>query len=263
MDLLFSSAIIVISLLEIAIFFTKKDAREKFARAIAARPALLLSKAGRIVQLQVTASAGLAMLVLMLAHSAPAFANSVSAAPHVFGSQALAIAHTPLDPKWQSVRQRRVPANDASLNILISESRKGSRKQQVAAVNSWVNGHVEYKSDKVIYGQSDRWAGAAQTLRSGHGDCEDYAIAKYQILREIGVPEQDLILVIGRDRVMRTDHAVLAVRDGDSYRILDNFTDRVLIDGEVRDFLPTFSFSNSRSWLHGITAARPAILARN
>ena len=146
---------------------------------------------------------------------------------------------------------------------MAGKSRAIPREQQVAAVNSWVNGHIAYQADQANHGQSDRWAAASQSLRSGRGDCEDYAIAKYQILRELGVAEQDLFLVIGRDRVMRADHAVLAVRVGGGYRILDNFSNRVLGDGEVRDFLPTFSFSSSRSWLHGMPAARPVTLARN
>lgn len=215
-------------------------------------------KFGRIARLPIAPLAGLVALTLMIAPGSPAFANPASPAPHVFGSRALPIARTPLDGKWQAVRQGRIPANDASLNALIAKSRAASRQQQVAAVNSWVNSHIAYKADEANYGQPDRWTAAAQTLHSGRGDCEDYAIAKYQILRELGIAEQDLFLVIGRDRAMRADHAVLAVRVGSAYRILDNFTDRVLGDGEARDFLPTFSFSSSRTWLHGMPAALPA-----
>lgn len=256
--LLFISVTIIFLLLIIIASLFRENTRQKFILAVLNGPTSRLRKLGRIARLPMIALAGLTALALMITPGSPAFANPSSPAPHVFGSSALPIAHTQLDGKWQAVRQGRIPANDASLNALIAKNRAVSRQQQVAAVNSWVNGHIVYRADEANYGQPDRWTAAAQTLNSGRGDCEDYAIAKYQILRELGIGEQDLFLVIGRDRAMRADHAVLAVRVGSDYRILDNFTDRVLDDSEVRDFLPTFSFSSSHTWLHGMPAARPA-----
>ena len=44
------------------------------------------------------------------------------------------------------------------------------------------------------------------------GDCEDYAAAKYFLLRQLGIPADDLRIVIIRERRHRAYHAVLAVR---------------------------------------------------
>jgi len=49
----------------------------------------------------------------------------------------------------------------------------------------------------------------ARNLCYREGDCEDYAIAKYVALREAGFPQDDLQLVLVRDRAVRQDHAVL------------------------------------------------------
>lgn len=197
------------------------------------------------------AIACLIALSLMVLTGGVASAQASLPSPDVFGSHALPIARTPMDQKWQSVRNGRIPAGDASLGQMISRTRALAREDQVAAVNLWVNQRLAYVSDQTLHGQSDRWSSASQSLSSGRGDCEDFAIAKYQILRELGITEQDIYLVIGRDRAVRADHAVLAVRVGGSFRIMDNVTDRILGDDELTDFMPTFSFSSARSWLHG------------
>ena len=72
------------------------------------------------------------------------------------------------------------------------------------------------------HGVADRWTAPLATLAAGRGDCEDYAIAKYAILRAAGIPEADLRLLLVRDRAVRQDHAVLAVRDNGRWLVLDN-----------------------------------------
>ena len=47
---------------------------------------------------------------------------------------------------------------------------------------------------------------------SNAGDCEDYAIAKYVALQEIGIAAADLRLVVVHDEATKQDHAVAAVR---------------------------------------------------
>jgi predicted transglutaminase-like cysteine proteinase len=191
---------------------------------------------------------------LALSPSEPAFAQHSSNSPNAFGSVALRMSRTPLTDKWLSVRNGRFPTNNAALNAFISRNRAVSRDLQIIAVNKWVNSQISYTADQVNHRQSDSWSTVAHTLQSGRGDCEDYAIAKYQTFVALGVPEQDLFLMVGRDRVMRVDHAILLVRFGNDFRVLDNFTDRVLSEAEMVDFLPSFSFSGSQTWIHGFPA---------
>ncbi len=53
-------------------------------------------------------------------------------------------------------------------------------------VNTWVN-FIRYKSDIEVYGVRDYWATLYQFVGKNAGDCEDYTIAKYYILKALGV----------------------------------------------------------------------------
>ncbi|MBL0729503.1 transglutaminase domain-containing protein [Piscinibacter sp. HJYY11] len=54
------------------------------------------------------------------------------------------------------------------------------------ALNRWVNQLVDYTPDLSSCGRRDCWQTPAETLASGQGDCEDYAIVKYFLLDACG-----------------------------------------------------------------------------
>ena len=58
-------------------------------------------------------------------------------------------------------------------------------------------------------------------LHSG-GDCEDFAVAKYFVLREFGVEAEDMRIVIGRESRRATHHAMLAIRFNEDVWLLEN-----------------------------------------
>lgn len=64
----------------------------------------------------------------------------------------------------------------------------------------------------------NQWSTLLEFLRRG-GDCEDYATAKYFLLREMGYPAEDMRVVVSYDRSVRAHHAILAIRrpDGSSW----------------------------------------------
>jgi hypothetical protein len=55
-----------------------------------------------------------------------------------------------------------------------------------AAANRRINELVDYTPDLALCGARDCWQTPAETLASGRGDCEDYAIAKYFLLNACG-----------------------------------------------------------------------------
>jgi predicted transglutaminase-like cysteine proteinase len=122
------------------------------------------------------------------------------------------------------------------LRSLINSAAGLDPAERAEAVNRWVNGAVRYQRDA-----GDQWSSPLETLERGHGDCEDFAIAKYAVLRATGVPDADLRLVIGRDRALREDHMVLAVRHGGRWSMLDNRTNRIFEDREYPNFTPRFA----------------------
>jgi len=108
-------------------------------------------------------------------------------------------------------------------------------------VNRAVNMAIRPTSDWVQYGVADFWASPLQTLGSGAGDCEDYAIVKYVVLRELGILADDLRLIIVQDEKRETGHAVVAVRYEQRWLILDNRTMAILDAEDVHDYRPLFA----------------------
>ena len=92
--------------------------------------------------------------------------------------------------------------SSAALRFLamVEEAQKASGRQRIDAVNRMVNSAVLYASDMVQHGVADLWSAPLATLSSGRGDCEDYAIAKYVLLRESGLAAEDLRLLLVHDR---------------------------------------------------------------
>ena len=108
-------------------------------------------------------------------------------------------------------------------------------------INRAVNMAIRPVSDWVQYGFADFWASPLQTLGSGAGDCEDYAIVKYVVLRELGILADDLRLIVVQDEKRETGHAVVAVRYEQRWLILDNRTMAILDAEDVHDYRPLFA----------------------
>lgn len=111
---------------------------------------------------------------------------------------------------------------------------------QLGKINRAVNLAIRPASDWAQYGYADFWASPLQTLASGAGDCEDYAIVKYVALRAVGIAETDLRLMIVRDDRHQTEHAVVAVRDGQDWLILDNRTMFIVNADDAAYYNPLF-----------------------
>lgn len=173
--------------------------------------------------------------------------------PDVFGTIALRVEHTPLDRRWRKVRNARVAGALASWARALGNL---PTEQKIDAVNRYVNGRVSFTEDLSQHHSADLWQSASDTLRRGRGDCEDYAIAKLQLLRDAGVAPSDLYLVIVKDLVRRADHAVLVVRTGDRMLLLDNATDLVTDATAYQDYRPVLSYTAAgRAWTHGYQRA--------
>ncbi|HET7708471.1 MAG TPA: transglutaminase-like cysteine peptidase [Sphingomicrobium sp.] len=195
----------------------------------------------------------------------------VNGRPDVFGTVALAVGKTKLDSRWRRVE--RSPIGGAAASYAAS-LRNLDGLARADAVNRYVNGRVQFVDDWRQYGRADMWSAASDTLRRGKGDCEDYAIAKMQMLRAAGIANRDMYLVILKDLVRRSDHAVLVVRTGGRMLLLDNGTDVINDTETVRDYRPVLTFSAAGTWTHGyrrtiapfnvasaVTAASTAALA--
>ena len=179
-----------------------------------------------------------------------------SGRPDVFGTVALSVGHTPLDKRWHAVQQARVAGADATW----AKSLRGfGLEERAELVNRFVNNRVRFTDDQRQFGRADVWSTASETLRRGRGDCEDYAIAKLQLLRAAGVSDRDLYLVVLKDLVRRQDQAVLVVRADDRMLLLDNGSDELLDPEQVSDYRPIMTFASYGAWTHGYRRSVPTM----
>lgn len=109
-------------------------------------------------------------------------------------------------------------------------------------VNRFFNA-LAYARDRDLWGVEDYWASPTELLRAGAGDCEDFAIAKYLTLRQMGVPAERLSLRVALARLPGTNrverHMVLLVHAGASTLVLDNLDPRIVPLRERHDLALT------------------------
>ena len=187
-------------------------------------------------------------------HIRPSDEGVHSGRPDVFGSVALKVGHTPLDDRWHAVEHAAVSGSAARFAHSYKDA---APLKQLEAVNWYVNGRVRFEDDYRRFGRADVWSSANDTLRNGRGDCEDFAIAKMQMLRAAGFSDRDLYLVVLRDLVRRADHAVLVARAEGRMVVLDNGTDELVDTDKVADYRPILTFASYGEWTHGYRVANP------
>jgi predicted transglutaminase-like cysteine proteinase len=126
----------------------------------------------------------------------------------------------------------------------------------VRRVNAEVNARIVYNTDMATHGVAEHWARASETMETGAGDCEDFAILKMWLLARMGVKMQDMFVLVVRSDRLATQHAVLAVRAGGDTVILDNLARDVRSARDVGHYVPVFSANATGLWLHGFASKR-------
>ena len=127
---------------------------------------------------------------------------------------------------------------------VIADGRAHDGRARIGVINRAINLAIEPMSDQAQWGIPDRWSAPLATLTTGRGDCEDYAIAKYVALKEAGVSENDLRLVIVRDLGSGQDHAMVTARLDTKWIVLDNRRLILLDDMDMPRVLPLFALGH-------------------
>jgi len=130
------------------------------------------------------------------------------------------------------------PADAQRLIDLSAEGAGRSGRARVGLINRAVDRAISPVSDEAQWGVPDHWSAPFETLRSGRGDCEDYAIVKYLALLEAGIPTGDLKIVVLKNAFPNEDHAVVAARVDDQWLILDNRTLTLVRDMDLTRATP-------------------------
>jgi predicted transglutaminase-like cysteine proteinase len=121
-------------------------------------------------------------------------------------------------------------------------------KAKLDRVNAAINRHP-YVASMRNWGESNRWETPFEFLRRG-GQCQDYAIAKYLLLREAGVPAAQLRIVVLHDMRLDLDHAVTVAYVEGRVLMLDNQFSSVIPADSVLHYQPYYSINEQGWWLH-------------
>lgn len=132
----------------------------------------------------------------------------------------------------------------AFLQPRAGDSRAERELQQLARVNDYFN-KARFLPDLQHWGAEDYWATPAEFSASHGGDCEDYAIAKYYALKELGVPTARLRITYVTSSRIREAHMVLAyyaTPDAEPL-ILDNLDGQIRPASQRPDLVAVYSFN--------------------
>lgn len=94
--------------------------------------------------------------------------------------------------------------------MLEKVKKQPNRYKALDAVNYFFNKNVTYMKDSTFHKKPDYWQCRQETLKYGHGDCDDYAIAKYMTLLSAGVPQEDMYLAFVYSGLV--PHLILVVK---------------------------------------------------
>mgnify|MGYP003385700916 CR=1 FL=1 len=152
-----------------------------------------------------------------------------------------------IEQKYNKFARQRVE----SWQTLIQTSQDLSDDEKLQVVNRFFNSNMQFINDQALWGKEDYWATPIEALSIGAGDCEDYSIAKYFTLKELGIDEDKLRITY-----------VKAIKIGQAHMVLTYFKNKRAIpvvldnlDTEIKpanlrsDLVPVYSFNGDGLWL--------------
>jgi predicted transglutaminase-like cysteine proteinase len=147
---------------------------------------------------------------------------------------------------------------------LIANLANSQDNDRLKRTNDFFNRQMQFGEDAVVWGQPDYWATPMESIGKGSGDCEDFAIAKYYTLKEMGVASEKLRLIYVRLKTGSADaapsqaHMVLAyyAQPEAEPLIMDNVVGDIRSASRRPDLVPVYSF-NSEGVFNG-TSGREA-----
>jgi predicted transglutaminase-like cysteine proteinase len=208
----------------------------------------------------------------------PSLSSGAPARLGVFRSVAISAARLPAAGKWQTARSRDYTGlfeadcissglrgcdtNFARQLRGVADQASGlSERDLLDLVNRKVNGAMRYREDRAIWGAGDYWSTPSEMALKGAGDCEDFAIAKYWLLRSLGVADSQLQMVVLQDTRRRLFHAVLVVHTAAGAYVLDNVSNRLQPDTAYAQYHPIMSFAGGKNYIHGFAGGARATTA--
>jgi len=134
---------------------------------------------------------------------------------------------------------------------LMNANSVNTEKEALMKVNRFFN-MFHFIDDIKLWGISNYWATPVEFIGVNGGDCEDYSIAKYFTLLELGIPDEKMRITMVKATNLNQYHMVLAYYDtpGAIPLILDNIDGVIKPATKRKDLIPVFSFNGSQLWLN-------------
>ena len=153
---------------------------------------------------------------------------------------------TKIEKQYGDYARRRL----VSWRNLINDHQQLDDLGKLQKVNEFFN-KLEFVNDIDLWGKEDYWATPLQMLASNGGDCEDFSIAKYFTLRELGIPAERLRLTYVKALKLDQAHMVLTYFPTPDAvpLVLDNLVSEISSATDRQDLLPVYSFNGSGLWL--------------
>ncbi|WP_323665145.1 transglutaminase-like cysteine peptidase [Aliarcobacter butzleri] len=130
-----------------------------------------------------------------------------------------------------------------------NKARNLNINKKLTQINLFINGSLA-EFDNASMGIDDYWMTPKEFFIKGHGDCEDYVIAKYFTLLELGVKKENLYPAIVKVQGSASLHLVLLyVEDKNkSPLVLDNLSFKILPFSKRTDLTPIAAFNEIDSY---------------
>jgi predicted transglutaminase-like cysteine proteinase len=143
-----------------------------------------------------------------------------------------------------------------SWNEMMQAAQSMNEQDKVKRVNEFFNRKIQFGEDQAVWGENDYWATPLEFMGKGVGDCEDFAITKYFVLRSLNVPNDRLRITYVKARIggPRSDvtqaHMILGYYEDPAGEplILDNLITELRPASRRTDLMPVFSFNSEGLW---------------
>ncbi len=121
--------------------------------------------------------------------------------------------------------------------------------QKINRVNRFFN-QVRFLDDLDHWQKKDYWATPVEFLVTNGGDCEDFSVAKYFTLKQLGIPTARLRLMYVTALELNQAHMVLTYYETPESEplILDNLVTEIELASRRTDLQPVYSFNAEGLW---------------
>jgi len=121
--------------------------------------------------------------------------------------------------------------------------------RKLSFINSFIN-RILPAYDISTASSIDYWATPKEFFLKGHGDCEDYVIAKYFTFLELGIKKENLYFAIVNVKGQKDAHMVLLYVENknSSPLVLDNLSSKVIPFTKRPNLIPKFAFNEIDSY---------------